>query len=224
MTRIAIMQPYFVPYAGYFRLFAEADLFVIFDCVQFPRRGYVHRNQLPDGQGRAKWLTLPVMPAPRSAAIRALEFADDAVQKFAVARRKFPSLREVPEAWEALFAEMQGPLVPWLASSLELCCGALELDCPTILSSTLDIPAHHTGQDRIIEICKTLGATSYLNAPGGRNMYTHEAFRREGIELSFLPPYAGSTWSVLFDLLADKDSSVAANMHQVPNSDRKGHT
>ena len=46
------MQPYFVPYAGYFRLFAASDLFVIYDCVQFPRRGWVHRNKMfaADGQ------------------------------------------------------------------------------------------------------------------------------------------------------------------------------
>jgi hypothetical protein len=39
MTTVAVMQPYFMPYAGYFRLFAAADVFVLFDCVQFPRRG-----------------------------------------------------------------------------------------------------------------------------------------------------------------------------------------
>jgi hypothetical protein len=43
---IAVMQPYFIPYAGYFRLFAASDLFVIYDCVQFPRRGWVQRNRL----------------------------------------------------------------------------------------------------------------------------------------------------------------------------------
>ena len=43
MTTVAVMQPYFMPYAGYFRLFAAADVFVLFDCVQFPRRGWVHR-------------------------------------------------------------------------------------------------------------------------------------------------------------------------------------
>ena len=45
-STMAIMQPYFIPYAGYFRLFAASDLFVIYDCVQFPRRGWVHRNKL----------------------------------------------------------------------------------------------------------------------------------------------------------------------------------
>ena len=37
--KLGIMQPYFFPYAGYFRLFAHVDEFVIFDCVQFRRRG-----------------------------------------------------------------------------------------------------------------------------------------------------------------------------------------
>jgi hypothetical protein len=47
MSRIAVMQPYFFPYAGYFRLLQAADHFVLLDCVQFPRRGRVHRTQVP---------------------------------------------------------------------------------------------------------------------------------------------------------------------------------
>ena len=58
MTTVAIMQPYFYPYAGYFRLFARADLFVVYDCVQFPRRGWVHRNRLTGADGQLQWLTL----------------------------------------------------------------------------------------------------------------------------------------------------------------------
>ena len=46
--RIAIMQPYFLPYAGYFRLFSHTDLFIIYDCVQFIRRGWIHRNRFPN--------------------------------------------------------------------------------------------------------------------------------------------------------------------------------
>jgi hypothetical protein len=47
MATVAVMQPYFMPYAGYFRLFCAADVFVMFDCVQFRRRGWVHRNRFP---------------------------------------------------------------------------------------------------------------------------------------------------------------------------------
>src|SRR5437764_15470200 len=75
---VAIMQPYFVPYAGYFRLLAASDLFVIYDCVQFPRRGWVHRNQIPDAHGRAAWLTLPLAKAPQEVLIRDLAFPEAA--------------------------------------------------------------------------------------------------------------------------------------------------
>ena len=50
---VALMQPYFFPYAGYFRLFAAVDTFIIYDCVQFPRRGRVHRVEVPGPDGNA---------------------------------------------------------------------------------------------------------------------------------------------------------------------------
>src|SRR5436190_8297403 len=87
---VAIMQPYFFPYAGYFRLFAASDLFVIYDCVQFPRRGWVHRNKLLDAAGNAEWLTLPLVPAPRDVLIRDLQFPPDAAAEFARRLRRFP--------------------------------------------------------------------------------------------------------------------------------------
>jgi WbqC-like protein family len=61
---VAIMQPYFLPYAGYSRLFAATDLFVVYDCVQFPRRGWVHRNRLVNTAGAERSSlpgTLPVL-------------------------------------------------------------------------------------------------------------------------------------------------------------------
>ena len=223
MTRIAIMQPYFVPYAGYFRLFSEADLFVIYDCVQFPRRGYVHRNQLPDAMDRPRWFTLPLKYASRTAKIKDMEFADDGHERLALARRNFPCLRSLPEVWENLFSSAAGPLVPWLTASLDLTCQSLNIESQIIRSSELEIPDGYTGQDRIIQICKTLGATSYLNAPGGRHLYSEKAFQEEKIELSFLPPYQGATLSVLFDLLHSDAPDHAGAAPQNGYDTRKGN-
>ena len=75
MTTVAVMQPYFMPYAGYFRLFAAADVFVLFDCVQFPRRGWVHRNRFATAAGHLDWLTLPLLKCPRETRIDELAFA-----------------------------------------------------------------------------------------------------------------------------------------------------
>ena len=90
---VAIMQPYFIPYAGYFRLFAASDLFVIYDCVQFPRRGWVHRNRLVDASGTERWLTLPIAKAPREALIRELRFRTDARDVLAERMRPLPISR-----------------------------------------------------------------------------------------------------------------------------------
>src|SRR6188472_3168309 len=81
-TTVAIMQPYFIPYTGYFRLFAASDVFVIYDCVQFPRRGWVHRNKLIDASGAERWVTLPLVKVPQSTLIKDLEFAPDAGEQF----------------------------------------------------------------------------------------------------------------------------------------------
>src|SRR2546430_1375246 len=79
---VAVMQPYFFPYAGYFRLLDIVDHFVVFDCVQFPRRGRVHRTQVPGSAGSAEWLTLPLASMPREGLIRDLAFAPDARARF----------------------------------------------------------------------------------------------------------------------------------------------
>ena len=67
---IAVCQGYWAPYAGYYRLFAAADMFVFFDDVQFPRRGWVHRYK--DAAGR--WVTLPLKKAPRDTMICTMQF------------------------------------------------------------------------------------------------------------------------------------------------------
>ena len=91
--RVAVMQPYFFPYGGYFRLFAAVDQFVVFDCVQFPRRGRVHRSQVPGPGGGREWLTLPLARQPRDVRICDLAFASDARDRFDRSLERYPWLR-----------------------------------------------------------------------------------------------------------------------------------
>jgi hypothetical protein len=213
MTRIAIMQPYFVPYAGYFRLFAHADLFVIYDCVQFTRRGYIHRNQLPDTGGKPQWLTLPLRSAPRETRIDEMCLADDAPARLTAQCRRFPSLTTLPESWATLFATAQGPLVPWLTRSLDMTCTALGITTPMRRSSSLDLPGSLKGQERIIAICERLGASAYVNAPAGRDLYDATRFSAHGITLEFLPPYDGPKWSILHVLMTEGSAATAARIN-----------
>src|SRR5690242_1084459 len=92
MTTVAVMQPYFMPYAGYFRLMAAADIFVIYDCVQFPKGGWVHRNRLPDGKGQLRWLTLPIDRPKLGTLISELSFMDDAAEVMRERLMPFPDI------------------------------------------------------------------------------------------------------------------------------------
>src|SRR4029077_1352417 len=141
---VAIMQPYFIPYAGYFRLFAASDLFVIYDCVQVPRRGWVHRNRLRDSTGAERWLTLPLERARQSVLIRDLQFAPGARATFATRLRSFPLLAREPEATASILAAMQdvaGRRVDYIETLLGRIVAYLGLPWTTVRSSSLGIPA-----------------------------------------------------------------------------------
>lgn len=214
MTAIAIMQPYFLPYAGYFRLIAQTDIFVIYDCVQFPRRGWVHRNKLVDANGQEQWLTLPLSPAPQDTLIRDLAFPDDATLTLAERLRPFPVAMR-PGLHTPLLERVrrvEARPVDYISGLLEEAVRLLNLPWNVVRSSSLEVADHFRGQARILEIARRLGATRYLNAPGGRDLYGTETFAEAGIELSFLEPWTGAGGSIL-QRLADDDLSALA--HQV---------
>ena len=212
------MQPYFAAYPGYYRLLAGVDVFVIFDCVQFPRRGWVHRNRLPDARGEPAWLTLPLKPAPYEASIRELEFAADAEALMAERLRTFPSIQSPPAAAERFLraSPMRGPLVDYLEAQLRVACEWLAARPRLIRSSTLEVPPELKAQDRVLEILRRIGASDYLNAPGGRELYDAASFEAAGMTLRFLESYAGDSWSLLHRLAADPDACRAEILAQTP--------
>lgn len=211
MTAIAIMQPYFLPYAGYFRLIAQTDVFVVYDCVQFPRRGWVHRNKLLDARGEEQWLTLPLQSAAQDVRIADLAFAADAQAALTERLRPFPvTAREGPHA--AVLERLrcvEGRPVDYIVDLLEIASRTLKLSWNVIRSSSLAVPESFRAQDRILEIARRLGATRYVNAPGGRELYDAEAFSQAGIELRFLEPWTGAGGSILQRLADDPTASLA---------------
>ena len=207
------MQPYFIPYAGYFRLFAASDLFVIYDCVQFPRRGWVHRNRLLDGDGRESWLTLPLAKAPRDVRIRDLRFSDDAGRILDDRMRRHTASWPLPRQPEpeivASLKNLAGTPVDYLERLLRVIVTGLGLRWQVVRSSSLAVPDSVRGQDRIIEIARRLGAVRYVNAPGGRALYEPGRFAEAGIELRFLDDYRGPWSSILQRILEEDRQSLS---------------
>jgi WbqC-like protein family len=212
---VAIMQPYFIPYAGYFRLFAASETFVIYDCVQFPRRGWVHRNKLIDTSGAERWLTLPLVGAPQTVLIHELEFPLDAAELLSQRLRPFPMLQKAPKSAEPIIRALMhvsGTPLLYIERLLKEIAEYLHLPWNVLRSSSLKIPQSHRGQDRIIEIVRRLGARHYVNAPGGRDLYSRDTFAEAGIELSFMSDYAGPTCSVLNRIVQEDRDNVASEI------------
>jgi hypothetical protein len=200
MTTVAVMQPYFMPYAGYFGLIAAVDLLIVFDCVQFPRRGWVHRNQLADAAGQAKWLTLPIEKAHRNVKICDLKFAPDAEQRFSAQLSSFPALQPPDLQDDPLMQavlELKGRPLDYNIKLLRLACRRLKIPFEFVCSSTMDVDPNLTGQDRVLALAKIHKADRYVNLPGGRSIYDRVIFEKHGLRLDFLPDYSGQQWSIL---------------------------
>lgn len=210
------MQPYFYPYAGYFRLFAGVDEFVILDCVQFPRRGRVHRCEVPGPRSEVEWLTLPLAYQPREVLIRDLAFASDARNVLNKRLSRLPWFNQSKGlAADRIRAHLCAPmesLVDYLENGLRLVTDLLDLNVPIRRSSALKIDQSLRGQARIIAIANTIGATHYLNSPGGRDLYSAGEFARNRISLSFLSPYTGCFYHLLPALMMRASPEIRAEI------------
>ncbi len=210
------MQPYFMPYLGYFRLIARSEVFVVFDDVQFTRRGRVHRSQVDE----ATWLTLPLARKPRDALIRDLEFARDARAVLDDRLERLPWLRTAkgPLADRVrayLYGELGAPL-DFVEAGMSLVADALGLPTVFMRSSSLDLDRSLKGQHRVLTVVRALGGDFYLNAPGGRALYDPDLFLQRGVGLGFLPPYAGPFRHLLRALVESDPEMLIRSLHAAP--------
>lgn len=206
MSVVAVMQPYFFPYGGYYRLLAGADWFVIFDCVQFNRRGRVHRCEVSGFRSRTEWLTLSLARQPRDVLIKNLEFSGVARAELDRGIRRHDWLRAGRNSTaEAVLDHLHQPLcgvVDFLEAGLRLVAGLNALPAQIVRSSSLKIDDTLRGQERVIAIVQALNGRTHLASPGGVGLYSQEYFSRKGLSLDFLTPYEGPHVSVLHALLA----------------------
>ncbi len=212
--KVAIMQPYFFPYAGYFRLFAAADLFVIYDCVQFPRRGWVHRNKLLAG-GRERWITLPLAKCPRETLIKDLVFRSDAEQWYKMLLEQYDLTHYTDQNSELRdILKPVNAVIDYLENTLRWTCEKLDIPFKTIRSSDLAIDGRLRGQDRILAICENVNAKEYINLAGGSALYEKNRFAQRNIQLSVLADHEGSYESIFASLRNTPAQEIRAEINK----------
>ena len=194
MKSLAIMQPYFFPYAGYFQLMASVDTFIVYDDVAFIKQGWIARNRiLVNGQPHI--FSIPVADASSFKLIKDTELHP---RLFPIWRGKFlktlgqayksaPHFKPVYTLVEEVLQQDQLYISGLATQSLKAVCSYLHIKTNVVETSAGYCP-EFKGQDRIIAICKQEQATRYLNVPGGKELYSKEAFAENKIELSFIEP------------------------------------
>lgn len=190
--RIAIMQPYFFPYIGYFQLITHVDQFVIYDDIKYTKKGWINRNRMLGDKGPVTF-SLPLMRGADQLDIIERSVSDDldankVLRRFKAVYAKAPFYDETIELVERVFHHKDRNLFRFIAHSLGETCSFLGISTPLITSSTILQRPLNRGQERVIATCKALNADEYVNPQNGVKLYDGDVFLQNEIDLKFLIP------------------------------------
>lgn len=188
--KLGIMQPYFMPYIGYWQLIKAVDKYVIFDDVNYIKKGWINRNNILVN-GNKKLFTISLHNASQNKLINEIAIADD-FEKFdktiIMAYSKAPYFKQVNALLHDIYAYPKDNLALFVANSIKKVVDYLEIKTELILSSKLDKDNFLKGQDKILAICRELKVDTYINAIGGKELYEKQKFQEKGLNLFFLEP------------------------------------
>ena len=188
MSTVAILQSNYAPWKGYFDIISAVDMFVVYDSVQYTKNDWRNRNQIKSPKGK-RWITVPVHQKSLSQRIDETEIADRQIL------RKHWSILSQNYSQAAAFKEMREPIAaffdresPLLLSELNVdllhaCCELLGITTPIVSSDEFDLGGDRSG--RLIEICRQVGADTYLSGPAARDYLDTARFAECGIEVTW---------------------------------------
>lgn len=186
--KLAIMQPYLFPYLGYFQLIGAVDAFVVYDDVNFIKGGWINRNFIID-QGGNQLLTLPLEGASPNKLINQISVSRKRDKLTTTIRQRYgkaPCFASVYPLIEDILNQKQTNLACFLDYQLRRICKFLDIGTKWLVSSDLNKNNDLRGQEKILAICERLGASHYVNLPGGRTLYDQSVFLERGKKLSFI--------------------------------------
>lgn len=192
--KIAIMQPYFFPFIGYFQLINAVDRFILGDCVQYIYQGWINRNRiLKPAQDDFFYIRIPVnkhsfeIPIKDVNAVEGEEWKTKILSQFSH-YKKAPYYKIVYDLLSHCFTYSDTNVARLNAHYLKAVCDYIGIDFKIEIQSEMDFDYSNvtcTG-DRPIRMCEQMGASQYINPVGGNELYKKDEFAKSNIELSFM--------------------------------------
>ena len=187
--KLAIMQPYFFPYIGYFQLIDSVDLFIIYDNIQYTKKGWVNRNRILQNN-KDVVISLPLKKDSDFKCICDRMVSGDynprkLLNKIHGAYSRAPYFSQTFLLLEKILLYKEDNLFRFLRNSIVGVCEHLRLPTKIMTSSDTGIDHKFKGQEKVIAICEAVNANVYINAIGGKELYSKDEFQKRGIQLNF---------------------------------------
>ncbi len=188
--KVAIMQPYFLPYIGYFQLIAAVDVFVVYDNIKYTKKGWINRNRFLQN-GTDAIFSLPLAKGSDALNIVERRLASDfdrekLLRQLRNAYQRAPHFGEAFPVVERIVQFGENNLFEYIHHSIRQVCAFLGIGTRIVVSSELPVDHSEKGQDKVLAICEAVGADAYINPIGGTDLYDRDVFRANAVELQFL--------------------------------------
>jgi hypothetical protein len=193
--RLGIMQPYFLPYLGYFQLIFATDTWIVFDTPQYIRHGWINRNRIlkPDGKDW-QYISIPIKKHSREAKIKDIEisYMEDWKTKITAQlshyKIKAPYYSATMDVINQCINTSSNSIVDLNINAIKSVCDYLNIkfnyNVHSHMNLTHDTPTH--AGEWALHTCTSIGAKEYINPPGGREIFDKGQFINAGIDLFFL--------------------------------------
>ena len=227
-SSVAVMQPYFFPYLGYFQLLANVDVFVVLDDTQYVKQSWINRNRILENDAAA-YLTLPVAGGSHRQLIyerrlhQPRHHKRKLLERIRHAYHAAPHRDSVSTFLEPLFPGDDETVASFNVRALRALRELLGLRTRLVLASERAYPRSGTAQERVIRICLEEGGTQYVNPIGARSLglYDQAAFATAGVELSYLSTNADIRYDQNGDLFVPDLSVIDVLMFNSPAQTRE---
>ena len=189
---VAIHQPNYLPYLGFFDKMARSDIFVIYDDAQFEKGEFQHRNRIRIYHGW-KWLTVPVekkqVPINQIriknevATWKGVKWADAHFKDIRDNYKDTPYYSVYEKEIKRIYGKTYDKLVELNMELINFLKDAFDIDTEIAYSSDLGFTSKST--ERLVEIVGALGGDVYLSGPKGRDYLGVSLFEKKDIKVEF---------------------------------------
>ena len=188
MKTVVILQSNYIPWKGYFDLMHEADEFILYDDRQYTRQDWRNRNQVKADKG-PQWLTIPVIGKFGQRIDETVcanrGWASSHWERLVQLYRRAPHFKAYADRIEALYRSAAEEQMLSRVNRLFLEGIGSLLGLTTRLRWSSEFPGAEGKTERLVALCRAVGATRYISGPAARSYLETECFDQAGIELTF---------------------------------------